>query len=1228
MYQDGRLEAGCLGALGPIHEGGTDYQGYQNCEFWDDLSGAPLRKEGVIKARIDELGQFKKHTVYLKRPMKENYEVTGKGPIGVRWIDISKGDAADEEYRSRVVAQEVNNTKAKDNIFAATPPLESKKMLFSLAVTEGIGYGEGWQYKLEFIDIKRAYFYAPAKRDVHIKLPEEDAEEGMCGKLAKSMYGTHDAAYNWEEEYTKFMIKNGFIQGKSNPCLFYHPGKDIRAVIYGDDFTMLGSDDALDWFRKAVEKKLGGRYEISHKGRLGPEKHDDKRVRLLNRVIEWTHEGIRYEADQRHAEIIVKLLGVGEKSSLSTPGDRWYPKHCSDEDLKELTGEKAKLYRAVAARANYLAQDRSDIRYSVKELCRHMSKPRNIDYNQLIRFGRYLVGKMRVINKFDYQKDWKIIDTWTDTDHGGCPETRKSNSGGVIMFGTHAIKHWSTPQSIIALSSGEAEYYGCVRAAAQTMGVKSLLIDLNVIGKRIPVKIDASVATSLSSRRGLGSIKNLEVNQLWLQEKVNTLEIEIEKVKGEVNRADAFTKCKDSVALGNHVKWTLQSHAAGRHELMPKVSEENIVIEGSEILPNDPEELGSSHCLNTNDDYKAEMAAYRPECICGRPVFTAGLSCGRDVCQFHVREAEEKIKGLRGTAAKVTEKMEKAISTLLPDDSLDCLTVDVRDVEKRGNAEIMEIRRETEAARKEIMDSASVRLEKLMLTAHKREGEVLQRISQETCTLRKKAFKDYQAEVGTALTMQLEQSEKKAVLIARAQAIEVYSVMSDLQLGRPTGGKGGRYGPDVTNSRYGKGDSKGDGRAQPYRDPGQSAASTAVLRTNQASRDAEVTGVRCLIAGEFIRKTDDAYIRGGVIDEQRGGLVRADVTKPVSVQEWFRGSPIGKERHRYFDGRNQEEVLITKQMAIDDLIDNQLPDSAAKREQFRVNFRMSVEEYYTQERQSLRSEVVNPSTLEARGTYPWYMWKRAHFNRVFQREVSHQKKNRGLNNELCVVNIPSDYVSNLTENGEFLKGVSCYTVYVKGIPWDFREGSFIKKCLEYGPLAACYLEREEESERLTGIVYVKFKYPCSVEAMISEGTERSVRDDRGRNIPKGWKVRAEGGAPRTVYAVYSRVEVVIPGYPNEFRNQMSEDPEIRRWAIALNFNVMPRYAGEFTKELLQAPWLWGNLPAPAEAVVTEMAAPVVSAAAGEEEAELITPPGTHSVAGSTKDEDEEMSQHS
>ena len=140
------------------------------------------------------------------------------------------------------------------------------------------------------------------------------------------------------------------------------------------------------------------------------------------------------------------------------------------------------------------------------------------------------------------------------------------------MFGEHAIKHWSSTQTLISISSGEAEYYGCVRAASHGMGIQSMLGDLGVSNKRLRIKTDASVAKSLASRRGLGGIRHIEVNQLWLQEKVNNGTIEVEKVKGEVNRADVLTKFKDGVALKQQLDWTNQRLNVGRHVLAPKLS--------------------------------------------------------------------------------------------------------------------------------------------------------------------------------------------------------------------------------------------------------------------------------------------------------------------------------------------------------------------------------------------------------------------------------------------------------------------------------------------------------------------------------------------------------------------------------------------------------------------------------------------------------------------------------
>ena len=50
------------------------------------------------------------------------------------------------------------------------------------------------------------------------------------------------------------------------------------------------------------------RYEIKLKARLGPEANDDKEVRILNRVVWWDKDGLHYEPDQRHADIMIDQL--------------------------------------------------------------------------------------------------------------------------------------------------------------------------------------------------------------------------------------------------------------------------------------------------------------------------------------------------------------------------------------------------------------------------------------------------------------------------------------------------------------------------------------------------------------------------------------------------------------------------------------------------------------------------------------------------------------------------------------------------------------------------------------------------------------------------------------------------------------------------------------------------------------------------------------------------------
>ena len=65
----------------------------------------------------------------------------------------------------------------------------------------------------------------------------------MCGKLVKSMYGTSDAAQNWELEYSGLMQDIGFNRGRASPCVFFHKERNLRAAIHGEMTSLFWETD-------------------------------------------------------------------------------------------------------------------------------------------------------------------------------------------------------------------------------------------------------------------------------------------------------------------------------------------------------------------------------------------------------------------------------------------------------------------------------------------------------------------------------------------------------------------------------------------------------------------------------------------------------------------------------------------------------------------------------------------------------------------------------------------------------------------------------------------------------------------------------------------------------------------------------------------------------------------------------------------------------------------------
>ena len=222
------LLKGELAAL--MIEGGIEYAS-------DDVSGAHLQPELVHEARKVEMKFFEDMTVYERVDRSEMLRRGGK-IIKTRWIDVNQGDASCPNYRSRLVGKEYK-THVDDSLYASTPPLEALRPIMSRAATTDDHHRE-----LMINDVRRAYFYAKATRELYVELPAEDREYAKgdkVGRLRLCLYGTRDAALNWQDTLSEHLLTLGYKRGVGFPSVFVHEQRDLWTLVHGDDYPLASS---------------------------------------------------------------------------------------------------------------------------------------------------------------------------------------------------------------------------------------------------------------------------------------------------------------------------------------------------------------------------------------------------------------------------------------------------------------------------------------------------------------------------------------------------------------------------------------------------------------------------------------------------------------------------------------------------------------------------------------------------------------------------------------------------------------------------------------------------------------------------------------------------------------------------------------------------------------------------------------------------------------------------
>ena len=544
-------------------DGGMDVEAImQGDAYWDDVRGGWLDKVKVHEARMEEVGFMQREHLWDVVPRNQ---AAGHRIVSVRWVDTNKGTEERPEVRCRLVARDFNAgvDRDREDLFAATPPWELKRLLLSHAADrEG-----GGVRKVMLVDVKKAHLYPPCREEVYIELPEEaGAGPAHVGRLRRMLYGLRAAAATWENHYASKLEEVGFKRGAATPVAFHHLGRGLNVVVHGDDFTFTGEDASLDW----VLRHMKSWYQLKVRARLGPEEKDDKEAVLLGRIIRWHGWGITCEADPKYRQRIMAALGLTEDSkSLAAPGTR--EEDAKVEEAAAWMGEDTQ-YRAIVATVNYLATDQPDLQFASKEACRDMSAPSPQSWAKLKRIGRYLVGRTQAVWKFPWKKgpgSWRVT---VDSDWAGDRATRRSTSGGIIRLGEHCLKTWSSTQSSPALSSCEAEYYAMVDGATRVLGLEEAARELGIVGTGVDLETDASAAKSYASRRGAGRIRHIEVKWLWLQKAVAEGRFRLAKVAGTENPADVLTKYK-TLAEARELLRPVSVELVGRLSLGP--AEEN-----------------------------------------------------------------------------------------------------------------------------------------------------------------------------------------------------------------------------------------------------------------------------------------------------------------------------------------------------------------------------------------------------------------------------------------------------------------------------------------------------------------------------------------------------------------------------------------------------------------------------------------------------------------------------
>nr|GEX92167.1 retrovirus-related Pol polyprotein from transposon TNT 1-94 [Tanacetum cinerariifolium] len=367
-------------------------------------------------------------------------------------------------------------------------------------------------------------------KEVYVSQPEgfvDPDHPTHVYRLKKALYGLKQAPRAWYDTLSRFLLDNNFSKGAVDPTLFTRKtGKHILLVqIYVNDIIFASTDPTdSDMFSNEMSSK----FQMSMMGQMSF---------FLGLQVSQSLGGI-FINQSKFALEILKKFRMDSCDAIETP---MVDRIKLDEDPSGIPVDQT-CFCSMVGSLMYLTASRPDLVFAVCMCARYQAKPTKKHLEALKRVFWYL---KRTINwGLWYPKDTAMaLTAYTDADHAGCQDMRRSTSGSAQFLGDKLVSWSSKKQKSTTISTTEAEYIAMSGCCAQILWMRSQLTDYGFNFNKIPLYCDNRSAIALCCNNVQHSrSKHIDIRHHFIREQVERGVVELYFVTTDYQLADIFTK--------------------------------------------------------------------------------------------------------------------------------------------------------------------------------------------------------------------------------------------------------------------------------------------------------------------------------------------------------------------------------------------------------------------------------------------------------------------------------------------------------------------------------------------------------------------------------------------------------------------------------------------------------------------------------------------------------------